>query len=624
MIATATQPTDPDYLATLGLQRAPFLDQIDDRFFYADPVLVQRLDLLQHLTQFGDMLLGVLGPNGSGKSTLLQQFMTRGGPAWRCCRINGAQIGTFDELLAKLAACFTLDAHADPERGKAALLRHFQTLKHASQLPVILIDDAHQLPDVILKALLELGGNAKETLKLARVVLFAEPGLEQKLIQAGLHSPQQPLLHRLDIPGFDVQQSAAYLMYRLAVAGYSGDSPFSLTEIRALHKAAEGLPGKLNVLAHETLMERAGRIAARNKAGAANTAGDSATPGTTRNLKRLGMLGGTLGLAALVWLGLQSGILELPMPVPSSEEPAQQAQAPGDVPIPESPAYGSDTAEPEDTAAPEDTAEPEAAERALAEKATHSTDMPAEKPASTPEPRPAEAVADPGSATADASRLDAIPAPVAAAEPTPAPVAASDLTTPPVPATPTEPTPAASAAPGTPAPAPSPPSAEPPASTISEATSAQLAEAADAAAPAAAPEPERSAATAATSAPSPGAASAPIAVTAAQAAVHREDWLQQRPATRYTLQLLGVRSEASLRDYLAEHKPPGPVAYFRTEYKGGAWYVLVQGDYPSIAAARGAIAALPAAIRKAKPWPRSFATVHTDIEKAGAGEQPLP
>jgi DamX protein len=604
----ASKTADPGYLSTLGLQRAPFLDQIDDRFFYADPVLVQRLDLLQHLTQFGDMLLGVLGPNGSGKSTLLQQFISRGGTAWRCCRIHGAQIGAAEELFAKLALCFALDTGADPERTKAALLRHFQSLKLTSQLPVILIDDAHLLPDVILKALLDLGGSAKETLKLARIVLFAEPGLEQKLTQAGLHSPQQPLLHSLEVPSFDIQQSAAYLMYRLAVAGYSGDSPFSLTEIRALHKAAEGLPGRLNVLAHETLMERAGRIAARNKTGAAKTSGGPAMPGATRKLKRLGILGGTLGLAALAWLALQSGLLELPMPAPSLEEP-HLTQTPIDLPIPES------TESASDEAAPEEIAEPEATEHALTEEAAHPIDMPAEKPASTLESTPAEAAAEPGIATFDTSPPAATPVPATTTGPTATPV----------PATSAESEPATLAAIDTPAAEPPQVPTEPPAATASGETSAQPPEAAGTAGSAGAPEPQRDAPPAAITPSSPGiAAATPVASVAAPNAIHREDWLQERPATHYTLQLLGVRSETALRDYLAKHKPPGPVAYFRTDYKGGEWYVLVQGDYPSMAAARAAIAALPAAVRKAQPWPRSFATVHADIEKAGAGEQPRP
>lgn len=593
MNAAAPQPADPDYLVTLGLQRAPFLDRIDDRFFYADPALVQRLDLLQHLTQFGDMLLGVIGPPGSGKSTLLQQFIARGGTAWRCCRINGAQTGSVDELLARLGAGFAVDVAADQERTKAALLRQFQSLRHATQLPVILIDDAQQLPDPILKALLALGGSPKDTLKLVRIVLFAEPGLEQKLIQAGLHSPQQPLLHSLDMPVFDIQQSAAYLMYRLAVAGYSGDSPFSLTEIRALHKAAEGLPGKLNVLAHETLMERAGRIAARNKTDAGPTGATGAAPRT----KRLALLGGIVAVAALAGYLLQSRILTTPdtAPVP----PPDLAQAPPALPMPEPPEPA--TLDAADAPLAGDS-EPGAPPPPDLEQADAGLDSAAGETAAAPEqatptdPEPADTAATPETA----------PAPDTAVEPTPPPVAAGAGETAEAADTP------ATAGADVPAAEPEPVPTTPP---LSPATSAEPAAPVPAPEPAPAPAPAE--AEAPVSAPPPAAAAAPS--DPAAPAIHREDWLRERPATHFTLQLLGVRSEDSLRGYLDRHAPPGPVAYFRTDYKGGDWYVLVQGDYPSMAAARAAVATLPAAIRKAKPWPRSFASVHADIDSAGTG-----
>ncbi len=108
----ATAPisnTADDYLATLGLQQHPYLDSTNARFFYADPGLIQRLDLLQHLTQFGDMLLGVTGAVGSGKSTLAQQFLLRSNStSWRSCHLNGAQLQQPAELLAKLAEGFGL------------------------------------------------------------------------------------------------------------------------------------------------------------------------------------------------------------------------------------------------------------------------------------------------------------------------------------------------------------------------------------------------------------------------------------------------------------------------------------------------------------------------------------
>ena len=99
-------------------------------------------------------------------------------------------------------------------------------------------------------------------------------------------------------------------------------------------------------------------------------------------------------------------------------------------------------------------------------------------------------------------------------------------------------------------------------------------------------------------------------------APEREAWLLERPAAHYTLQLLGVRTEEALLRYVARHHMPGPIAYFRTQYKGGEWFVLVQGEYPSMAAARAAAATLPAAVRKDKPWPRSFAALRADIAKA--------
>ncbi|MFN2308245.1 MAG: AAA family ATPase [Gammaproteobacteria bacterium] len=545
MNTTARPTTEPGYLAILGLQRAPFLDRVDDRFFYADPALIQRLDLLRHLTQFGDMLLAIVGPDGSGKTTLLQQFMGYGDNAWRCCRIDAAQIGQPDELLARLATGFEQDLQSDPQRLVATLHRHFQALRHTARLPVIVVDDAQRLPDAALKTLLTLGGEPRETLKQVRIVLFATPGLDQRLIQAGLHDPQRPLLHSLEVPPFDVQQSAAYLMYRLAVAGYSGDSPFSLTEIRALHKAAGGRPGPLNLLAHEALLERAERIAA-----------GGADPSLAARRRWAAVLGAGLGLAALGWYLSHPSQLTVPVPAaPPRAERELHLRPPPPEPVAETPTVPEPAAElpprREDTAAETETAVPPAAE---------SPAPPSPAPAETALP---EALA--ATPAEDPAETASVPAP----EPSAPETALS-------------------------APEPEPSAPE---TALSAPETASV--------PAAKPAP---------SAPLPTTAPAPQAPAVAADAPRREDWLRSRPAGHFTLQLLGVRSEAALHAYLAEHSPPGPVAYFRTVFKGGDWYVLVQGDYPSRAAARAAVATLPTALRAGKPWPRSFASIHDELK----------
>lgn len=582
---TQQQSTPPDYLSMLGLDRAPFLDQIDDHFFYADPVLIQRLDLLQHLTRFGDMLLGISGPSGSGKTTLLRQFLQRGNSTWRSCLIDGGKVQQPTELLTRLAEGFGQNMTATPERIKADVIRYWQGLQHSSQQAVIVIEDAHLLPDPALKTLLELDGDAHETLKLARVLMFSEPGLEQRLIAAGLHSPQQPLLHSLDIPRFNEQQTAAYLMYRLAVAGFSGDSPFSLTEIRALHKAAAGLPGKLNTLAHETLIERANRSGTRKQAKPTPNPVDAAAPPRPRARSRtlallsilliLGVVGYFLRSGALQpWLDKldpeQTTALEIPAPMPI--EPLESRTSAAPTPHPDLAQLTETNADAEPTGNLEsaieifqltdqkdDNTDSTVPGSLVTRESAVQSDSPS-TPEATLENTQIASPSEPAGATVDLRVNEDPDQKVVEAHPESPPAQPGAATEP---------------------------------SEITEKTTrippAQEA-VASAAASQAPPQPET-------------------------LGLLDSTWLLGRPPARFTLQLLGVHSEASLKAFVAAHQIPQPVAFFHTEYKGGDWYVLVQGDYPSMTAALGAISTLPAALRKSKPWPRTFASLQADIQK---------
>jgi len=80
----------PDYVAGLRLNRAPFETDSDEAFFFADPSLTQRLKQLQHLTEGGGHILVVEGAAGSGKTTLLQQLVRRSAATWTLCRIQGS------------------------------------------------------------------------------------------------------------------------------------------------------------------------------------------------------------------------------------------------------------------------------------------------------------------------------------------------------------------------------------------------------------------------------------------------------------------------------------------------------------------------------------------------------
>jgi DamX protein len=90
-------------------------------------------------------------------------------------------------------------------------------------------------------------------------------------------------------------------------------------------------------------------------------------------------------------------------------------------------------------------------------------------------------------------------------------------------------------------------------------------------------------------------------------------WIEAQAEDRFTLQLLGTSSKARVDDYLAKQPSGSPIAAYRSERNGSAWYVVIYGSYASADVATAASKRLPASIGKVTPWVRRFGAVRADI-----------
>lgn len=84
-------------------------------------------------------------------------------------------------------------------------------------------------------------------------------------------------------------------------------------------------------------------------------------------------------------------------------------------------------------------------------------------------------------------------------------------------------------------------------------------------------------------------------------------------ASEYTLQLLGVSTEKAARDYIAAQPNRADLLMFKTLRQKKDWFVVVTGRHATAAAARQAVASLPAEQRKAGPWPRELKVIQQEI-----------
>lgn len=580
-------PAQPlNYLQTYSLKCEPFANTLDGRFFYASTALMQRLDLLVHLTQFGDSVVMVSGPKDSGKTTLLGRFTTQAAKQWRLCPINADEFEQFPGVMAD--ALGVGDAQDELE-----MLSRWASETDNSQLLVILVDKAELLSESDLDLLCKLlESPVRERL---RLILFGTPEAQQSLKNA-LDSRNLPGSRQLlEVPRLSEEETSAYLMYRLAVAGYSGESPFTATEIRGICKASEGRPGLINRLAHETLVENQAR----------------------KRSKRVSAVTGKPRFGAAAWVPLTLAIVALAtyvgwqrlQPAPEPEQPLEapavaSRSVPLDIPTPAP--VPKPKPEPEVPAALPSSAVPATADAQLPDLAAH--EPVAQRTAEAlPSPAPLATDTPDTGKQLEGETTETVVTEAQSVQPSAAP---ATVATPEAPST--RPAPKATAiadAKKSSLPEPMAPKADPtaaPQTTLPAAAIATGEIVAEPGKPEILATDKKSASTEVTE-PAP---------ESGTQGPHREAWLLAQQGKMYSLQLLGSRSQKSILGYISQYRlDPSRTAYYRGFYRGSDWYVLMYGIYPTRQAAVDARSGLPAAVRKGKPWPRDLASVHKAIRE---------
>lgn len=250
---------EPAYQERLGLTSAPFPPTHEDRFLYLDSERLQRLKMLQHLTEYSNLLLLIIGERGIGKTSLMQRFIREANPDWRICQVDAHTMMDADQLLLEIAKGFGLPAPPrDTEALQEVLYQQLLQLHNDNQEPILIIDDAHELPQDALEAIFLLADVEGSHGNLLRILLFCEPQINTMLERSEIRSLRDRITHTLDIPRLTEEQTAEYIYHRLAVAGLTESNPFTVKDIRHIYKLSDGVPARINETAHVLLNESEG------------------------------------------------------------------------------------------------------------------------------------------------------------------------------------------------------------------------------------------------------------------------------------------------------------------------------------------------------------------------------
>ena len=235
---------DEAFLGHYQLSHDPFAPRVPGfKFFPAQrkPVLGQ----LHHLARYSQLLLVVTGPQGSGKTLLRQALVaSTNKQSVQSVVVSARGAGDAAGVLRQVAQALNV---AQAQIG--AILAQVVQLALTGQEVYLLVDDAEQLDESALEALLALAAGAPEGRP--HVFLFGESSLIAGLEQL---NTEEERFHVIELQPYTEEETREYLDQRLEGAG-RGVELFTADQISDIHEGSDGWPGIINQVARDAMIE---------------------------------------------------------------------------------------------------------------------------------------------------------------------------------------------------------------------------------------------------------------------------------------------------------------------------------------------------------------------------------
>ncbi|MGL5799864.1 MAG: AAA family ATPase [Plesiomonas sp.] len=92
--------------------------------------------------------------------------------------------------------------------------------------------------------------------------------------------------------------------------------------------------------------------------------------------------------------------------------------------------------------------------------------------------------------------------------------------------------------------------------------------------------------------------------------------LEKISPQHYTVQLSGSHSLSEAWKLVEKSGRASTLTVYETRRNNKPWYVIISGNYANVSAAKKAIAALPAVLKKEQPWVKSYRLVQAELKLA--------
>jgi len=243
------------YTEFFGLQKLPFNLTPDPEFLFLSPKHREALAGLTYAILDRKGFVVLTGDAGTGKTTLLSSVVSQlpTGKVLSSILLNPTL--TPSEFIELLMLDFGItDIPASKAQRLWALQGFLLEAYRKDRTAILVIDEAHKLSAEVLEEIRLLGNYEYGPDKFLQIVLLGQCELDDLLERHDLRQFKQRIALRLYIDPLTAGETAAYIRFRWAKAGGTGEPPFSPDATEGVVRWSGGVPRLINSLCDSALL----------------------------------------------------------------------------------------------------------------------------------------------------------------------------------------------------------------------------------------------------------------------------------------------------------------------------------------------------------------------------------
>ena len=247
------------YQSYFHFENYPFQNTPNPAFFFSGQTHREALaSMLYGVLDRGKGFILITGDVGTGKTTLVQTLKAELGDEHIVVEISNPWV-THEDILDTIrrAIAMTDTGQTEPfivnTQTISALKDGLTKLDESGRRVVLVVDEAHQLPERTLEGIRLISNIETPTRKLIQIILLGQDELRTILSKYSMRQIEQRIGLAFHLSKLNREDTEAYIQHRLRIAGGS-DALFPSEAIDIIYPTSQGIPRIINHLCDSCLL----------------------------------------------------------------------------------------------------------------------------------------------------------------------------------------------------------------------------------------------------------------------------------------------------------------------------------------------------------------------------------